>query len=174
MRVRRGLGNKHAFVAPGDDLPADFETYDSITFGIAGTDEKHFSSCFADVHENKIGRYLNGEPSGNGSMQLWDYRKFDGCHGSCGGYPFCLDKRDPSGTFDESQPYCGVRRGDWVEGIGRDIKSLALEAEILSRANAAHRLLYSKDGEYDPMPSGLGGDPDYARRGDWVDKDART
>jgi len=123
MTVRQGLGTKHAFVAPGDDLPPNYETYDSITFGIAGTDEEHFSSCFADVYENKIGRYLNGEPSGDGRVKLSNYRMFDGCSGSCGGYPFCLGKRDPSGTFDETQPYCGVRRGDWVKGIGRDINS---------------------------------------------------
>ena len=174
MTVRRSLGTKHAFVSAGDDLPPDYETYDSITFGIAGTDEEHFSSCFVYVYENKIGRYLNGVPSGDGRSMLAAYRRFNGCNGSCGGYPFCLGKRDPSGTFDESRRYCGVRRGDWVEDIGRDIKSLLLEAKILCRANKAHRLLYSKDGEYDPMSSGLGGDPEYARRGEWVDGTART
>ena len=168
ITVRRGLGTKHAFVSAGDDLPAGFETYDSIKFGIAGTDEEHFSACFKDVYENKIGVFLNGKPSGDGRAMLKNYRKFNGCNGSCGGHPFCLGKRDPSGTFDESRPHCGVRRGDWVEDIGRDIKSLPLEAKILSRANAGHLLPYT-EGSYD-VRTILGGDSSYAPH----DQAART
>jgi len=74
MIVRRGLGNKHAYVAPGDDLPPNYETYDSIKFGIAGTDKEHFAACFIDVYEKKIGVFLNGFPSGDGEKMLVNYR----------------------------------------------------------------------------------------------------
>ncbi len=143
--VRERIGTKNAPFVPSGVMPDGWEELDSNWFYVFGENKKAFDADFADKYERLSGIYLNGKPSGNGAAQLEHYRTLNGCNGSWMGGPFCMAIWNPSGSYDASGRFGGVRDGEWVKDIGRQLFGHPRERLVCRRANKIQVDFYANE-----------------------------
>jgi hypothetical protein len=141
FNVRRCMGDNNAEFDPLGRMPPDWKKKDSIWVYVFGEDKEAFDADFAYKYETIGGIYLNGKPSGQGRQMLGNYRMRNGCHGSWMGCPFCMAIWNP--FYVPSGPFGGVRDGDWVKGIGRELFEHGRERLVCRRANLVQEAFYA-------------------------------
>lgn len=141
FHVRRCIDTKNAEFSPLGIMPPDWKEKDSIWVYVYGEDKKAFDKDFAYKYETLSGIYLNGKPSGNGQSALEHYRERNGKHGSWMGCPFCMAIWNPS--YVPSGRFGGVRDGEWVKGIGRQLFGHPRERLVCRRANLVQTAFYA-------------------------------